>query len=298
MKIVTTIADVRNLLDEARDARGPRTHGARQTIGFVPTMGALHDGHLSLIRQAKSANDLVVVSVFVNPIQFNEASDLAAYPRDLDTDAGLAASAGADVLFAPDVSEMYPPGFQTTVAVKNVTATLEGASRGASHFDGVTTVVAKLLNIVQPTVAYFGQKDAQQAIVVQRMALDLAFPSRIEISPTVREADGLALSSRNVRLDAASRAQALALKAGLDEAVNAIRHGERNASAAIERARATMHTFDVTPEYFAIVSPVDLTPAATIDSRVLIAVAARVGPVRLIDNVLVDPNSGAAGENA
>jgi pantoate--beta-alanine ligase len=285
LKIVTSIGEVRRLLDAAR--------GARRTVGFVPTMGALHEGHLSLIRRAKSACDTVVVSVFVNPIQFNEASDLAAYPRDLDTDAQLASSAGADLLFAPEVHEMYPAGFQTSVVVKNVATTLEGASRGASHFDGVTTVVAKLLNIVQPTVAYFGQKDAQQAIVVQRMVFDLAFPSRIEVVPTVREPDGLAMSSRNVRLDVASRAQALSLKAGLDVARAAIENGERNANTIVDAAQARMIAFGVTPEYFAIVSPVDLAPAQTIHGPVLIAVAARVGPVRLIDNMIVEPTAAS-----
>jgi pantoate--beta-alanine ligase len=283
LKIVRSITELRRLLDEVR--------GARRTVGFVPTMGALHEGHLSLIRAAKSACDTVVISIFVNPIQFNEASDLAAYPRDLEADAQLASSAGADLLFAPEVLEMYPAGFQTSVVVKNVTTTLEGASRGASHFDGVTTVVAKLLNIVQPTVAYFGQKDAQQAIVVQRMAFDLAFSSRIEVVPTVREPDGLAMSSRNVRLDPASRAQALALKAALDTARAAIENGERDANTVVIAARARMTTFGVTPEYFAIVSPIDLAPAAVIDARVLIAVAAHIGPVRLIDNMIVEPTA-------
>jgi pantoate--beta-alanine ligase len=288
LKIVSTIAELRSLLDAYR--------GAGNTVGFVPTMGALHEGHLSLIRRAKSANGVVVVSVFVNPIQFNEASDLSAYPRDLNTDAQLSSTAGADVVFAPEVSEIYPAGFQTSVVVKNVTTTLEGASRGASHFDGVTTVVAKLLNIVEPTVAYFGQKDAQQAIVVQRMVLDLAFRTRIEVSPTVREADGLAMSSRNARLDTESRARALALKAGLDAAAQAIEAGERNAATVADVAGARMATFHVTPEYFAIVSPADLAPVATIDAPVLVAVAARVGPVRLIDNAIIDPMSKSKSE--
>jgi len=281
LKIVHNIARLRQRLDPLR--------AQHQSIGFVPTMGALHEGHLSLIRRARRDNGVVVVSVFVNPIQFNEAADLAAYPRDLDADAALAASAGADVLFAPDAAEMYPAGFQTAVVVRNVTTPLEGASRGAAHFDGVTTVVAKLLNIVQPHAVYFGQKDAQQAIVVRRMALDLAFPTRIEVCPTVRESDGLAMSSRNVRLDPAARAQALALKAGLDAAQAAIDGGERSAGAAIALATRRMADFGVAPEYFAIVSPDDLSPVATITAPVLLAVAARVGPVRLIDNAIVAP---------
>jgi pantoate--beta-alanine ligase len=286
LKIVTTIGELRRLLDEAR--------AARQPIGFVPTMGALHEGHLSLIRLAHANGGTVVVSVFVNPMQFNETSDLAAYPRDLQTDASLAESAGADVLFAPDVSEIYPTGFQTRVTVQTLTTTLEGASRGASHFDGVTTVVAKLLNIVQPTTAYFGQKDAQQAIVVRRMALDLAFPTRIEVCPTVREADGLAMSSRNVRLDTASRARALALKAGLDAAQFAIEHGERATDAIVRAGMQRMSGFEIEPEYFAVVSPDDLSVSSTISAPVLIAVAARVGGVRLIDNMIVDPNFSGA----
>ena len=178
-------------------------------------MGALHDGHLSLIRRARATCDEVVVSLFVNPAQFNEASDLAAYPRDEARDGALAAEAGVDLLFAPALAEVYPPGFATTVHVGGVTETLEGEHRGVAHFDGVATVVTKLLNMVGPDVAFFGQKDAQQALVIRRLVRDLDLPVRIEVCPTVREADGLALSSRNVHLRGADRERALALRDAL-----------------------------------------------------------------------------------
>ncbi len=199
MRTVRTIGELRAAL--APDRRAGRT------IGLVPTMGAFHDGHLSLIRRAREQSDVVVVSLFVNPTQFNESSDLASYPRDEQRDAALAAEAGVDYLFAPPPEEIYPDGFATTVSVSRVTEQLEGAHRGHGHFDGVATVVAKLLNIVGPDVAYFGQKDAQQALMIRRLARDLNIPVRIETCPTRREADGLAMSSRNVLLSAAERSQ-------------------------------------------------------------------------------------------
>ena len=207
MRTVRTVAEVRAALREARRAE--------RVIGLVPTMGALHDGHLSLIRRARATCDDVVVSLFVNPAQFNESSDLAAYPRDEARDGALAAKAGADLLFAPELAEVYPPGFATTVHAGGVTETLEGVHRGAGHFDGVATVVTKLLNMVGPDVAFFGQKDAQQALVIRRLVRDLDLPVRIEVCPTVREADGLALSSRNVHLRGADRERALALRDAL-----------------------------------------------------------------------------------
>ncbi len=197
MKTVRTVSELRGHLADARRAG--------RTIGLVPTMGAFHDGHLSLMRRAREACDLVVVSLFVNPAQFNEAADLDVYPRDEEHDAGLAAGEGVDYLFAPEVTEVYPDGFATSVAVRGLTDGLEGAHRGHGHFDGVTTVVSKLLNMVGPDVAYFGQKDAQQAAVVRRLVRDLNFPVRIEVCPTVRADDGLALSSRNVLLADAER---------------------------------------------------------------------------------------------
>ena len=281
MRILTTVTELRMALD------APRAEGRR--IGFVPTMGALHEGHLSLIRRARRDGTAVVVSIFVNPLQFNEQSDLAAYPRDLHKDARLAEGAGAEMLFAPDGVEMYPNGFSTSVTVRGVTALLEGAIRGEAHFTGVTTVVAKLFNIVQPSVAYFGEKDAQQAVVVQRMVRDLDFPIRIEVCETVREADGLAMSSRNVRLDAESRQRATALVKGLTVARDAVANGERNAAVLTRRAVERMSELGVTPEYLEIVSPDDFTTLDTVDRRAIIVVAARVGGVRLIDNMVVEP---------
>jgi len=280
MRIVRTVDELRGVLDPRR------REGAR--IGLVPTMGYFHEGHLSLMRRAREGNDVVVVSLFVNPTQFNDAADLEAYPRDETRDAAMAQSAGVDLLFAPDAGEMYRRDATTAVVVGGVSESLEGESRGPGHFRGVATVVAKLLNIVQPGVAYFGQKDAQQALVIRRMVRDLDFPVRIEVCPTVREPDGLAMSSRNVRLSATARAQALALKHGLDAAAHAISRGERDASKVEQRAREEMRMFRVEPEYFALVSTETLAPLRRLSGEVLLAVAAKVGGVRLIDNQLVD----------
>ncbi|MHB2000024.1 MAG: pantoate--beta-alanine ligase, partial [Solirubrobacteraceae bacterium] len=194
-------------------------------IGLVPTMGALHDGHLSLIREARERCDVVVVTIFVNPTQFNEQADLLAYPRDEERDVALASEAGADVVFAPEPSEIYRPGFCTHVEVEGLTDRLEGAVRGAQHFRGVTTVVCKLLNIVMPEIAFFGQKDAQQAAVVRRMRDDLDLDVAIDTRPTVREQDGLAMSSRNVWLDEAQRARSLALVSALRATESRARRG-------------------------------------------------------------------------
>ncbi len=280
MKTVRTVAEVRAAVRDAR-AQG-------RTVGFVPTMGAFHDGHLSLMRRARDACGFVVVSLFVNPTQFNEASDLAAYPRDEGGDAVMAAAEGVDMLFAPGVEEIYPAGDSTTVEVHGLTEMLEGASRGAGHFRGVTTVVARLFNIVQPDVAFFGQKDAQQALIVRRMGRDLAFPVRVEVRPTVREPDGLAMSSRNVRLTGADRRNALALRHGLAAAEAAIAAGERDGARVERAAVAAMRDRGVEPEYLAAVSAETLQPVNPLGGRILVAVAARVGPVRLIDNVIVE----------
>lgn len=280
MKIARTVNEVRAAVAAAR--------GLGKTVGFVPTMGAFHAGHLSLMRRAGEACGFVVVSLFVNPTQFNEQTDLAAYPRHEAIDAKMAAAEGVDVLFAPEVREIYPDGDATMVEVRGLTDVLEGAARGAGHFRGVTTVVCKLFNIVQPDVAFFGQKDAQQALVVQRMARDLHVPARIQVCPTVREDDGLAMSSRNVRLGADDRVRALALRAGLAAAEACVEAGERD-PAAVERAgAAAMRARGVDPEYLAVVSAESLGPVQPLAGRVLVAVAARVGPVRLIDNVILD----------
>lgn len=281
MIIVRTVRELRDMVRSAR-ARGAR-------IGLVPTMGAFHEGHLSLIRRARARSGFAIVSLFVNPTQFNEAADLARYPRDEARDADLAASAGADVLFAPPVSEIYPAGFSSVVEVAGVSEPLEGVVRGPKHFRGVATVVTKLLNMAQPDDAYFGQKDAQQALLIRRMVRDLDIPVRIEVCPTVREADGLAMSSRNALLDAASRRSASALSRALFAVRDAVAAGERDAARAISPGAAILADAGIEPEYFAAVAAESLAPVATIDGETLIALAARVGDVRLIDNVLVQP---------
>ncbi len=276
-------------MDGLRATLAPaRSDGLR--IGLVPTMGALHEGHLSLIRRAREQCDRVVVSLFVNPAQFSERSDLERYPRRERDDAELAAGAGADVLFAPSVEEVYPPGFATAVEVLGVTERLEGESRGAEHFRGVATVVTKLLCMALPDVAYFGQKDAQQVVVIRRLVADLNLPVRIEAIPTVREPDGLAMSSRNALLDADERARALALPAALNAARELAARGERSAGALLDAAREAMCPFDVAPEYIALVDPDTLEPIEMLAGEALMAIAARIGAVRLIDNATLQPD--------
>jgi pantoate--beta-alanine ligase len=272
MKTLRSIAEMRE-----------HRRGATGSVGLVPTMGAFHAGHHALMQAARERHDEVVVSLFVNPAQFNDAGDLAAYPRTEEQDAAEAGDLGVDVLFAPPVEQIYPPGFATSVQVAGLGEVYEGAERGPGHFAGVCTVVAKLLNIVQPDVAYFGQKDAQQVAVVTRMVADLDIPSRIEVRPTVREPDGLALSSRNRRLSAQDRERALGLSRGLFAARDAFASGERDAQRLSAAARAAMNGVD--PEYLAVVDPASFTPLTTLNGPALIAVAAQVGAVRLIDNV-------------
>ena len=256
MKITRTIAETRGAL-----------HGE---VGLVPTMGALHDGHLSLFRAARAENDLVVASLFVNAAQFGDRADLAAYPRDEARDARLAEQAGVDILFAPAPAEIYPPGFGTWVEVEETGA--EGAAR-AGHFRGVATVCVKLFNIVRPTRAYFGQKDAQQAIVIRRVAHDLDLDVQIRVIPTVRDADGLALSSRNARLSSADRARALALPRALSEGAKAhVLGGD-----AVAATRAALNGLD--PDYVELLD---------LDGVIILAAAARVGAARLIDNVILE----------
>jgi pantoate--beta-alanine ligase len=282
MNVVHTVAELRAALLE------PRRAG--RTIGLVPTMGAFHEGHLSLMRQARRDCDVVVVSLFVNPAQFNDPADLERYPRDHERDEALAAELGVDHLFAPAVEEVYPPGFATTVSVSEVTETLEGAHRGRAHFDGVTTVVTKLFNMVGPDVAYFGQKDAQQALVIRRLVRDLDMPVRIEVCPTVREADGLALSSRNAHLSAADRVRATALHRALVAVQDAVAAGERDVSALTARAYAELLAAAIEPDYFELVSTETLAPVTHVDGAVLAVVAAHVGDTRLIDNQLIHPS--------
>ena len=276
---------IRSPREMQRRVRESRVRG--ESIGFVPTMGAFHEGHLSLMRRASSDNDVVIASLFVNPKQFGEAADLAAYPRDEATDARLAEGAGVDILYAPDVAAMYPPGFATTITVSGVSEVLEGAMRGPSHFQGVATVVAKLLNAVPCDRVYLGQKDAQQVAVLRRMILDLDFDVEVVVCPTVRESDGLAMSSRNVRLGSDDRMRALALRHGLDAALSAIDAGAPDADTVIRAATDAMRKDGIEPEYFAVVDALSLEPMQNLHGDILIAVAARVGPVRLIDNELI-----------
>jgi pantoate--beta-alanine ligase len=253
-------------------------------------MGALHEGHLSLVGRAREQCDVVVVSLFVNPTQFDERADLDGYPRREERDARLAARAGADVLFAPPVEEVYPYGFATSVQVGGLTDRLEGAVRGAEHFHGVTTVVTKLLNMVGPDVAYFGQKDAQQVAVIRRLVADLDLPVAIEVCPTVREPDGLAMSSRNARLSPKERARAGALFQALAAAEELAGEGERSGDALLAHARAAMRAFEVQPDYLSLVDPATFEPVERLEGSALLAVAARVGDTRLIDNVILEPS--------
>jgi pantoate--beta-alanine ligase len=280
VRTLRTVAEVRAHVASAR--------AAGRSVGLVPTMGAFHDGHVALMRAALERCDEVVVSLFVNPAQFGEAADLDGYPRAEAADAAVAEELGVGALFAPTVAEMYPDGFATTVTVRGLGDVLEGAERGPGHFAGVCTVVCKLFTIVAPDVAFFGQKDAQQVIVVRRMARDLNLPVRIETIATVREPDGLALSSRNARLGPADRERATALHAGLEAARAALRDGERDPRAVEAAGAAAMAAAGVAPEYFALVDPDTLEPVQPGAERVLVVVAARVGPARLIDNLPLD----------
>lgn len=280
MIIVRRVDALREVTRAAR-ARGER-------IGLVPTMGALHEGHLTLMHRAAEACACVIVSLFVNPAQFTESADLDRYPRDEARDAQLTESAGVHVLFAPPVSVVYPAGFATSVEVAGLSVPLEGEARGTQHFTGVATVVTKLLNMVQPDVAFFGQKDAQQALIIQRLVRDLDVPVAIEICPTVREADGLAMSSRNALLDPVARGQATVLSQALFAVERSVAGGERRAATALAAGTRILQSEGIAPEYFAAVDAATLLPVTDIaDGTILVAIAARVGGVRLIDNVLI-----------
>ena len=274
MKTVRTVAELRHELSP---------HDGTLSVGLVPTMGAFHEGHLSLMRAARERCDLVVVSLFVNPTQFDETADLDAYPRDEGRDAALAVAAGVDVLFVPGPDDVYPDGFSTTVRVAGVTETLEGATR-PGHFDGVATVVAKLFSMVGPDIAFFGRKDAQQAAMIRRLVRDLDLPVEIDVRPIVREPDGLAMSSRNVRLSPAERERALSLSRALEAVADAAATG-----ALVDEALAAGHEqlTEVEVEYLAAVDPETFAAADSLEGDVLVAVAARVGEVRLIDNTTV-----------
>jgi pantoate--beta-alanine ligase len=281
MNTVRTVADLRAAL------AAPRRAG--RSIGLVPTMGAFHDGHLELMRRARAENDVVVVSLFVNPAQFGPSEDLATYPRDEARDAAQAEELGVDLLFAPPVDEIYPAGFSTTVSVAGLTEVLDGdpQQRGPEHFHGVTTVVTKLFNMAQPDAAYFGQKDAQQALVIEQLVRDLDMPVRVEVVPTVREPDGLAMSSRNAYLTEDERERALGLSRALEAADREVAAGRRDAQSVIAAASRELDARGIEPEYLELRSADDLSPASRVNGRTLLAVAARVGRARLIDNAIL-----------
>jgi pantoate--beta-alanine ligase len=259
-----------------------------RTIGFVPTMGALHEGHLSLMREARAQCDVLVVSIFVNPTQFGPAEDFEKYPRDLKSDASLLTSENVDYLFAPTVADIYPAGFSTYVTVEGLSEQLEGASR-QGHFRGVATVVAILLNIVRPDVAFFGQKDAQQAAVLKRMVRDLAFDTTVVVLPIVREESGLALSSRNAYLTEEQKRAATVLHRGLSQAKSAYENGERDGEHLIELVRATVTSEPLTRvDYVSLNDAETLEPLAQIAERpALLSLAVYLGKTRLIDNMLL-----------
>ena len=271
----------------AMRAHAQEARRAGRRIGFVPTMGALHAGHLALVTAARARSDIVVLSVFVNPLQFGPGEDFARYPRDLQRDTTLAAAGGVDVLWAPSRDAIYPEAPQVTVVPGPAGDRLEGAIR-PGHFGGVLTVVLKLFGVVQPDVAVFGRKDFQQAALVRRMVRELNLPIDLVVSPTIREPDGLALSSRNVYLDAVARAAAAALPRALAFGVEAFRSGERNAGALVGGARRVLEAErGLTVDYVACVGPDDLDPLVLADERAVLAVAARAGGTRLIDNVVL-----------
>jgi pantoate--beta-alanine ligase len=259
-----------------------------KSIGLVPTMGYLHQGHMSLVKKAKQESDLVVVSIFVNPLQFGENEDFSTYPRDLERDAGLAEQAGVDYLFIPDVKEMYPQPIETNITVKNVTEVMCGRSR-PGHFDGVSTVVTKLFNIIQPDYAYFGQKDAQQIAVLEQMVHDLNSPVQIRPCPTLREEDGLAMSSRNVYLSSEEREQATTLYQTLRRTVQSIQQGERD----VQQLRSEMENqISTAPlaeiDYIDIRQFPSLTYQDKIEGKVILALAVKFGKTRLIDNMIIE----------
>lgn len=274
LRVVHRIAEMRALREELPEP-----------VGFVPTMGALHEGHLALVRRARSENESVIVSIFVNPTQFGPQEDFATYPRDFQRDLNLLRVEGVDVVFAPEAEEMYPPGFSTWVEVEGLTERLEGAFR-PGHFRGVATVVAKLFNITSPTRAYFGQKDAQQALVLKRMVADLNFGLELIVVPTVREPDGLAMSSRNVYLTPEERRSATILWRALSEAKKLWEEGERDA----ERLRRQMRELIQSEpraqlEYVSVADAESLEELSEIDRPALVSLAVRLGRARLIDNI-------------
>jgi pantoate--beta-alanine ligase len=277
MRVITTIAELR----AARAA-------LQGTTGLVPTMGYLHEGHLSLVRRARAENDHVITTIFVNPTQFGPSEDLTRYPRDLPRDLALLEAEKVDLVFAPDVSEMYPPGFGTFIDVGPIAAPLEGAAR-PGHFRGVATVVCKLFAITSPHRAYFGQKDAQQTLVIRRMTLDLNLPVEIVVCPIVREPDGLAMSSRNVYLNPEERRAATVLFRALRAAQERFAAGERNGDALRAAMRAVIESEPLArADYVSVANLDDLHELETVTSRALASLAVRIGTTRLIDNCVLE----------
>ncbi len=281
MKIIRRISEMQQWSERARQA------GRR--IAFVPTMGFLHEGHVSLIREGRKRGDALVVSIFVNPIQFNQKEDFEAYPRDLERDRQILEDLAVDVLFCPEAQEMYPEGFQTFVTVEKLSEPLCGRYR-PGHFRGVATVVTKLFHIVKPHVAIFGQKDFQQYVLIRRLVQDLNLDIEIVGLPTVREADGLACSSRNVRLSPEQRREGVRLFRALQAAQEMVRAGERQADAILARVREIITGPEITLEYASLCDPETLEEVAEVVGHTLLAVAAWVGKVRLIDNILLTPS--------
>lgn len=278
-RIIETIAGIQGYVAACRK-RGLK-------IGFVPTMGAFHEGHLTLMREARRSNDAVIVSIFVNPIQFTAGEDYDRYPRRLEQDTKMADSERADVIFAPSVAEMYPKGFDTYVDQSDLPAKLCGAFR-IGHFRGVMTIVTKLFNIVKPDTAYFGQKDYQQSLIIRRTAVDLNLEVAIKVLPTVREEDGVAMSSRNAYLGPKQRKDATCLIQALRRAEDMVNNGESSASkVSAEMKRLIRKVKGTRVEYIAIVNSDTLEPVKEIKGKTLIALAVRIGKARLIDNVIV-----------
>lgn len=278
MKLVETVAELRAW-----------RASAAQSLGLVPTMGFLHEGHLSLVRRAKVENTLAAASIFANPAQFNRPEDLATYPRDIPRDLAMLAGAGCDLVFVPQAAEIYPPGFDTWVQPGAIAAPLEGAHR-PGHFRGVATVVLKFFNLFQPRTAYFGQKDAQQLAVIRRMTRDLDVPVTIVGCETVREPDGLAMSSRNSRLGPVERAAAPVLHRALKAARDAWRAGESDAEALRRRMRTVLAAEPLArPDYVSVADPLTLAELARAEAGALLSLAVDIGPARLIDNLLLDP---------
>ncbi len=282
MKICTTIAEVLTAIRAAR--------AASKRLGLVPTMGALHAGHLSLVRAAKAQCDVVAASIFVNPTQFGPSEDFSKYPRSSERDCSLLEQEGTDIVFSPAVDEMYPKGATTWVTVEGLSEKLDGRSR-PGHFRGVTTIVAKLFHVIQPDMAFFGQKDAAQVAVIRRMVKDLNFPLEIVACPIVRETDGLAMSSRNAYLSPDEHKRALVLQRSLRRVESEFQAGERSTARLVDIGRSAMaEEAQVRLDYFQIVDPDTLEPVQTVEHRALVAAAAYVGSTRLIDNLLLTPS--------